>query len=208
LTTGKELLDEGKVADPAFDDRLCRLSPDGEFLALLDPRWHQTSLKVIELARRSTVAAKAFPKEGAPDTLPSVVALAGRARRVAVGCKGQIILYEPPSRRARVLKSEGGQVADLAFDRDGSLLACASTEDGTVELWAPSRGELLAVFTTGQRLTCVALSPSGTWLAVGDDSGRIRLWDLSGIRRQLRSANLDWPAPSLPVPRTRHRSRQ
>jgi tetratricopeptide (TPR) repeat protein len=52
---------------------------------------------------------------------------------------------------------------------------------------------------TGQRrLSQLALSPSGRWLATGDWEGGVRLWDLAEARRQLKGANLDWDAPPLP----------
>jgi len=122
------------------------------------------------------------------------LALADRARLLAIGSGTQIGVYEPPSGKCLgVLDSQGPAISDVAFTASGEWLASASAEDGTLRLWNPRGGEPLAILHTGQkRLTGVACSAAGRWLAVGSDRGQVLLWDLQEVRRRLAEAGLDW----------------
>src|SRR5262249_5704173 len=122
-------------------------------------------------------------------------------RLVAVGQGTRIEVYDPRARkRVRVLEGHETGVSDLAFDQSGTVLASASRGDGTARLWNLSTGEALAALDTGQKsLTHVTLSPTGRWLATGDSEGQVRLWDLALLRRELKEAGLDWPAPPLQI---------
>jgi WD40 repeat protein/tRNA A-37 threonylcarbamoyl transferase component Bud32 len=78
------------------------------------------------------------------------------------------------------LASMNGYVRDLAFSRDGSLVAaCAGADDVRVFRW--DTGELVRRLTRTDeplRMLGVALSASGRYVACVDDNGRVAAWDL------------------------------
>jgi WD40 repeat protein len=56
-----------------------------------------------------------------------------------------------------------------------------STNDGMLIIWDTTTGNQLRLLTdgmTGQRITALAWSPGGRWLATGLYNGRILLWDM------------------------------
>src|SRR5687768_12432427 len=75
-------------------------------------------------------------------------------------------------------------VADLAFDKEGKLLATAGGQTllyrpGEVKLWSPQDGKLLASPTGHETAVWgVAISSDGKTLATAGYDGLIRLWDL------------------------------
>ncbi|MBU8869515.1 MAG: HDOD domain-containing protein [Gemmatimonadales bacterium] len=73
-----------------------------------------------------------------------------------------------------------GLVNDIAWSRDGSLLASASA-DGTARIWNPETGvvkDILAYQDTSVQR--VAWSPDGRWLATGSAGGSVRIWSVEG----------------------------
>jgi WD40 repeat protein len=72
-------------------------------------------------------------------------------------------------------QGHGGPVNELCFDRDGSLLASASS-DKTVRLWRGS-GAALRTISVGAIVYAVALSPDGKLVATGSFDGLVKIWD-------------------------------
>ncbi len=73
-------------------------------------------------------------------------------------------------------ESEGGGVADLAYNADGSLLAVTEAYIGRVVLWDIASGKQMRTLEAeghaGHALTEVAFSPDGSLLAAAVDSGQ------------------------------------
>jgi WD40 repeat protein len=70
-------------------------------------------------------------------------------------------------------------VPSLAFARDGTLLACA-TSDFNVRLWCPATGEEIGLLQGHEHnISALAFSADGRLLASGDDCGVVRLWDVT-----------------------------
>lgn len=63
----------------------------------------------------------------------------------------------------------------LAFSRDGSLLASAS-DDGTLRLWDLKTGACVRTIRTGREAGAVGFSPDGTLMAISVWGGGIELW--------------------------------
>jgi eukaryotic-like serine/threonine-protein kinase len=88
-----------------------------------------------------------------------------------------------PARLARTLKGHAGSalpnggVLEVAFSRDGQLLA-TSSDDQTVRLWDPATGQHIRTLTghTGW-VNAVAFSPDGLLLAAGAGGQTVRLWN-------------------------------
>jgi WD40 repeat protein len=67
-------------------------------------------------------------------------------------------------------------VESLAFSPDGAVLASGSYRE--IKLWRrPTAEKKYEVAGVGTASQCVAASQDGKWLAVGDQDGKIRLWD-------------------------------
>jgi WD40 repeat protein len=132
--------------------------------------------------------------------------------RLAAGGDGKVQLWDAAGKPLAVLEGHRGEVASLAFSRDGVRLASAGA-DGTVRLWDVAAGKQLAVLEghTGG-VSAVAFSPDGRLASAGKTDGTVRLWDAaagkqtalleghaSGVRslafspdgRRLASAGLD-----------------
>jgi WD40 repeat protein len=188
LTLQRTALAEGNREGPmARLQQAVRLSPDGDYAALLDDLRHPPAVRVFDLVKGE------FFTEALPQ-LGSSLALARDARLLAVAQERQVLVLDPHSRRGPVtLPPQPAPVTDLALDERTGLLAVASAEDGAVRLWRVPAGELLATLSTDHDgLQRVALSPSGRWLATLDRRGRLRLLDLAEARDCLRAVGLDW----------------
>jgi len=206
--TDEERCNLGRAFDYVEKKKL-RLSRDGAYLAAVKSQWRQAGgkmdryIKVFDVSAGSELFSTsiAIPEQGGSPC----IALAEQARLVAVGQGEQISVYAPRSGgKLAILEGHNGTITDLAFDQSATLLASASAADATVRLWNPASKDVLAMFHTPQKkkkLTSVALSPTGRWLAVGDSEGQVRLWDLWEVRRRLRAAGLDWS--TQPIPHTR-----
>ncbi|MEV4470238.1 serine/threonine-protein kinase [Nonomuraea sp. NPDC049504] len=110
---------------------------------------------------------------------PRTVAFAPAGDRVATSCDRDACLFDP--RTGRSVKGMTGHtdaLRELAFSRDGRLLASAS-RDGTARLWAAETGEHLRTLTghLGD-VSAVAFAPDGQSLATAAGE-TIRRWDVT-----------------------------
>ncbi len=68
-------------------------------------------------------------------------------------------------------------VRSLAFDSTGDLLASGSFRE--VKLWRRPRVMRVAEWTHDAAVQSVAVSANAQWAATGDESGRIRIWEIN-----------------------------
>jgi len=121
---------------------------------------------------------------------------AARGLSIAVARHGVVELIDAKSgKRRRALTGLTGDVTDVAFSRDGKLLAAACGEPGLfgrTVVWDTKTWKVVADFK-GHRdgLYVVAISPNGKLLATGSYDQKIKLWDLQKKRevRQLDGHN-------------------
>ena len=66
-------------------------------------------------------------------------------------------------------------VNGLAFTRDGSALAVAST-DKKLRFWDVMAGKELATFAIDRGFMALTFSPDGSRLATADDKGGVQIW--------------------------------
>ena len=104
---------------------------------------------------------------------------------------GQQIASAGPDRIVRVWKAESGElvhelrgpnspIVTVVYDPQGRWLA-AHAMDGAVWVWEAGTGAVLQTLTgfpTRHAATRAAVSPDGTWLAIGGDEG-IKVWETS-----------------------------
>ena len=75
-----------------------------------------------------------------------------------------------------------GPVSELAFSRDGSVLAAAGRE--SVHLWDVETREILRTVEGAGSVYALALSPSGGSIAVGGEDSMVRVWSVgNGVLR-------------------------
>jgi WD40 repeat protein/serine/threonine protein kinase len=103
-------------------------------------------------------------------------AFSGDGRTMALACRdGTVRILDPATWHERSqLSGPGGEVRAVALTRDGHA-AATLVSDRTVLLWDAVSGRQESQFTTAEPVDCLALSPDGTVLALGDRAGSVWL---------------------------------
>jgi dipeptidyl aminopeptidase/acylaminoacyl peptidase len=114
----------------------------------------------------------------------AIDAIAASRTWIAVARHGVVELLDAKSgKQRRKLTGLTGDVTDVAFSRDGKLLAAACGEPGLFGLavvWDTKTWKPVAKLKGHHDgLYCVAISPDGRTLATGSYDQKIKLWDLA-----------------------------
>ena len=112
--------------------------------------------------------------------VPSAVALAPGAHRLAVAMKWEAAVYDLTTRREQfALRGHKGTLAALAFTPDGRSIVTGSW-DNSVKFWDAATGKQSGSYDFGVgRVTALALTPDGLQLAAGGEKGKICVFDVT-----------------------------
>lgn len=147
------------------------------------------------LAFWSVANAALLEKTDDPNLWVRAVAYSPDNRYVAAGGTGKVVTVRGPLDLAELRHlPTSSAIRDLAFSRDGSLLA-AAVQDGTVKIWQHPSGQPCHDLEGPAACMSVAISPDGRIVAAGDVNGVIALWDL--VANRLRGFLFDAEASAV-----------
>lgn len=113
-------------------------------------------------------------------------------KNMKVEAIGQVTLWDVAGgREIGALKGHGKGVTQVAFNRDGRLLASSST-DNTIRIWDVAAGrELRTLNGHTANIESIAFSPDSRLLASASDDGGTFLWDANTGEHLLTLISLD-----------------
>ena len=97
---------------------------------------------------------------------------------IAVGVNSDVVFLDTITGiRTSVLSSNTGTITSLGFSHDGTLLVSKGHHD-PIKLWDVQTGGVIRTFTCHTVGSVASISPDGSTIALGTDSGTIHLWDV------------------------------
>lgn len=113
-------------------------------------------------------------------------------KNIKVEVTGQVLLWDAATgRQIGALKGHGKGVSEVAFSRDGRLLASSST-DNTIKIWdVAGRRELRTLVGHTAAINSLAFSPDSNLLASASEDGGTFLWDVNTGEHLLTLVSLD-----------------
>ncbi|OAQ28199.1 WD40 repeat-like protein, partial [Linnemannia elongata AG-77] len=115
--------------------------------------------------------------DGLPGDALGPLALSAAGHRLAVGYRsGTIKLFDPQSKGLITSKSTDWSIEAMSFSPDGCQLAIG-TDDCLVYLCGIQSDEHpIELRGHTEKVTCIAYSPCGDWIASGSKDKTVRLW--------------------------------
>lgn len=143
-------------------------SPDGRILAIGGVE----SKSNFDLAAMMNPASQRQKKNSKPPDPDEIM------KNMKVEAVGQVTLWEVASgRQIAALKGHGKGVTQVAFSRDGRLLASSSSENN-IRIWdVATQRELRTLTGHTANIDSIDFSPDSRWLASAGDDGATFLWD-------------------------------
>ena len=127
---------------------------------------------LMELPDKWGQCSRTIPLEGCPG------AFAHWGDVIAVGLGSDVVLLDAVTGiKTSVLSGNPGTVSSLGFSRDGTLLV-SKNHYQPVKLWDVQTGGVIRTFDCDTSGCVASISPDGTTIALGTDSGTIHLWDV------------------------------
>lgn len=148
------------------------LSPDGKTLAFAGPQ----GLEIYDIAAQKRTVQRSCSSDCQCISLSirGTVALCTGDGIDLLGTDGSLLHRYP-----------AGKTIAVSLSADGKLLAETGT-DAVVTVWDTAVHRAVVVLPPVPAIvTAVSLSPSGRWLAFGDDKGEARVLDLAAMSKQL-----------------------
>jgi WD40 repeat protein len=103
---------------------------------------------------------------------------------LAIGTSDGTVQFLDPVKRERqkAIRTGGGQISDLRFAVDGTVVV-ARDENGKIFLLEPATGTIQAQLAHPRNVFAVALDPDSTVLATAASDGSIRVWEAASGRQ-------------------------
>ena len=157
-------------------------SPDGRILAIGGVE----SKSNLDFAAMMNPAAQKNRKSSKPQDPDEIM------KNMKVEAVGQVTLWDVASgTEIGALKGHGKGVTQVAFSRDGRLLASSST-DNTIRIWdVAGRRELRTLIGHTANIESLDFSPDSRLLASAGDDGGTFLWDANTGEHLLTLISLD-----------------
>jgi hypothetical protein len=112
------------------------------------------------------------------------IAFTPDSRVVAAACKGGVKIWDlNKGELLKTIDDYGGKATNLAFSKDGEILAITTTK-GRIGLWQWRSAKLLRKLKDhDDGAWALDFSPDGRLLATGGGDGKIMIWDVTSGRR-------------------------
>jgi WD40 repeat protein len=166
-------------------------SPDGKHLAggmgQVITLWDAATGEIVRTFPKfpDTVWRLSFPRDGRR----LLAATGSSARGWELPSGQEVFRFRHTSTRTPTGGERTFTPGTVSFSADGQRLATAPG-DGTVKVWDMTTGQqILSLSGPGPRVSCVAFSPDGRWLAAGGlegTKGILRLWDARPVEENKR----------------------
>jgi WD40 repeat protein len=119
-------------------------------------------------------------------------------RHVAsAGADGRVRLWAAATGKVTAsLERQSPAVGSVTFSPDGTLLATPGWMDHAVRLYEAATGKQKAALQHHRALTFAGFSPDGRWLAGGDVTGNVVLWEVA-TGKKLRTLACPFDAPGV-----------
>lgn len=184
VKTGREL-NSIALNNPLADEEL---SADGRMLATLDSMGQVT---LWDAGTGRSLRSLAIPSLESPTRFTSIT-FSPDGVTLATGGMGEVALWDTASaRQVGTLKGQPKTVTQLAFGRDGRLLA-SGDEDNRISIWdMTNRRELRTLVGHTSTINSIDFSADSSLLASASNDGSTFLWEARTGERLLTLISLD-----------------